>query len=379
MNWRYSFYLFFFACFIITTAKAQYKFTIDKKVGVTSVKNQQRTGTCWSFSTASFIESELMRLGKGQHDLSEMFVVRRIYREKALNYMQRQGKAQFGEGSLAHDLINTIGKYGIVPEEVYSGKVNGETKHDHAELAAMLTNIMKTVVKRKRPTKKWLDAFEGVLDAYLGKAPEKFTYQGKEYTPKSFAQWLGINPADYVELTSYTHAPYYNAFILSIPDNFSNGTYYNLPIDELETVANHAIQKGYSMVWDGDVSEKGFSQKNDVAILPQKQWAQMAATERQHALKNPIEEQKVTQQMRQESFENYSTTDDHLMHLVGIAKDQKGGKYYLIKNSWGTNAGSCGGYIHASQAYFRLKTVSLLVHKDAIPAKIRKKLGFVKH
>lgn len=375
MNWRYSFYLFFLAIFITATSQAQYKFSIDKKVGVTPVKNQQRTGTCWSFSTASFVESELMRLGKGKHDLSEMFVVRRIYREKALNYMQRQGKAQFSEGSLAHDLINVVGKYGIVPEEAYSGKVKGETVHNHAELVAMLTSIMKTVVKRKRPGKKWLDAFEGVLDAYLGKVPKKFTYQGKEYTPKSFAQWLGINPADYVELTSYTHQPYYKSFVLSIPDNFSNASYYNLPIDELEAVANNAIQKDYSIVWDGDVSEKGFSQRNDVAILPKKPWARMTAKERRYALKNPVEQQKVTQQLRQETFEDYSTTDDHLMHLVGIAKDQKGGKYYLIKNSWGTRAGSCGGYIHASRAYFRLKTVSLLVHKEAIPKKIRKKLG----
>ncbi|EAY24239.1 C1 family peptidase [Microscilla marina] len=375
MNWKYAFYLVFLTSFITFRTNAQYKFTIEKKVEATPVKNQQRTGTCWSFSTASFIESELIRLGKGQHDLSEMYVARRIYREKALNYMRRQGKAQFSQGSLAHDLINTIGKYGIVPEQAYSGKVNGETRHDHAELASVLTSIMKTVVKRKRPTQKWLPAFEGVLDAYLGKVPEKFTYQNKEYTPKSFAQWLGVNPADYVELTSYTHQPYYKAFVLEIPDNFSNGAYYNLPIDELEAVAKNAIQSGYSMVWDGDVSEKGFSQKNDVAIVPKKQWTQMASAERKKALKNPVEERKVTQKMRQETFENYSTTDDHLMHLIGTAKDQNSNRYYLIKNSWGVNAGSCGGYVHASQAYFRLKTVSLLVHKDAIPKQIRKKLA----
>ncbi|OJJ22974.1 aminopeptidase [marine bacterium AO1-C] len=374
MKQKFTFCLVFIASFWAFQSQAQYKFTVDKRIDATTVKNQQRTGTCWSFSTASFIESELIRLGKGRHDLSEMFVVRKIYLEKAMNYIRRQGKAQFGQGSLAHDLINTIGKYGIVPEEVYNGKVAGETRHNHSELEAVLTSFVKTLVKRKRPSKKWMAAFEGILDGYLGKAPEKFTYKGKEYTPKSFAQYLGINPADYVELTSYTHYPFYQSFVLEIPDNFSNGRYYNLPIDELEAVADNAIKNGHSMVWDGDVSEKGFSQRNDVAIIPKKDWSLMASSERRRVLQQPTQERKVSQKMRQETFENYSTTDDHLMHLMGTAKDQNGGKYYLIKNSWGTRVGKCGGYIHASKAYFRLKTVSLLVHKDAIPKAIRKKL-----
>ena len=374
MKQKFAFCLVFLASFWAFQAQAQYKFTVDKRIEATSVKNQQRTGTCWSFSTASFIESELIRLGKGQHDLSEMFVVRKIYVEKALNYVRRQGKAQFGQGSLAHDLINTIGKYGIVPEEVYNGKVAGETRHNHSELEAVLTSFMKTIVKRKRPSKKWLAAFEGILDGYMGKVPEKFTYKGKEYTPKSFAKYLGINPADYVELTSYTHYPFYQTFVLDIPDNFSNGSYYNLPIDELEAVANHAIKNGHSMVWDGDVSEKGFSPRNDLAIIPKRDWSLMASAERRKVLQQPSQERKVTQKMRQETFENYKTTDDHLMHLIGTAKDQNGGKYYLIKNSWGTKVGTCGGYVHASKAYFRLKTVSLLVHKEAIPKAIRKKL-----
>lgn len=374
MKQKFVFSLVFLISLVARQSYAQYKFTVGKKIDATSVKNQQRTSTCWSFSTASFIESELIRLGKGHHDLSEMFVVRKIYLEKALNYMRRQGKAQFSQGSLAHDLINAIGKYGIVPEEVYNGKPRGENIHNHSEMEAVLTGLMKTIVKRKRPTKKWLKAFDGILDAYMGEVPEKFTYQGKEYTPKSFARSLGINPEDYVELTSYTHHPFYKTFVLEIPDNFSNGSYYNLPIEELELVANHAIDKGYSMVWDGDVSEKGFSQRNDIAIIPKKDWSQMASSERRQALRNPTEERLITQKMRQETFENYATTDDHLMHLIGTAKDQKGNKYYLIKNSWGVNAGKCGGYVHASEAYFRLKTVSLLVHKDAIPGNIRKKL-----
>ena len=346
--------------------ETKYEFTIEDKIDCTSVKSQGRTGTCWSYATSSFLESELIRKGKGMHDLSEMFVVSNIYKDKARNYIYRQGKANFSQGSLAHDPIAVAKRYGIVPEAVYAGKEKGAKRHDHSEMEKALKGMLDGVLKQKRLSKKWFTAFQAVLDVYLGETPEKFVYQGKEYTPKSFAKSMDINPDDYVSISSFTHHPFYEKFILEIPDNYSNGAFYNLPIHEVEAIVDNAIRNGYSVAWDGDVSEKGFSASKGIAVAP-------VDNKREDLFTKPGPETNVTQEMRQETFESYATTDDHLMHLTGIAKDQKGTKYYLIKNSWG-EISPHKGFLYMSAPYMRLKMVAILVHKDAIPKDIAKKL-----
>ena len=354
-------------CFLATTLTAQYQFKTVTKNDCTEVKSQDNTGTCWSFATASFLESELLRMGKGKHNLSEMFVVKNVYRDKANNYMLRQGKANFSQGSLSHDLMRVAGEKGLVPDGVFSGLLDGSTRHNHSEMEAALKGLLDGVRKQKRLSTKWKVAFDAVSDVYLGATPQKFDYQGKSYTPQSFAKEMGINADNYVSITSYTHHPFYETFVLEIPDNYSNGSFYNIPIDELKTIVENAITEGYSVAWDGDVSEKGFSAKEGIAVLP-------VDEKREDLFKKPGKEQAVTQALRQSTFESYSTTDDHLMHLVGKAKDQGGATYYLIKNSWG-EISDYKGYLYMSEAYLSLKTVAIMVHKDAIPQGIRTKMG----
>ena len=355
-----------FCAFTFSNVLAQYNFTMQENVACTSVKNQERTGTCWSFSTVSFLESELMRMGKTEYDLSEMYIVRNIYGDKARNYVLRQGKANFSQGSLSHDVMRGFKMFGIVPESVYSGKLTANSIHDHSEMEAAMKGMLDAIVKQKRPSNKWPEALDCIMDAYMGEAPETFTWQGKQYTPQAFANSLGINPDDYVSLTSYSHHPFYEKCILELPDNYSNGSYYNIPIDELEAIVAHALSEGYTIAWDGDVSEKGFSSSNGMAIVPQDPSSK-------DVFDKPGPEVKVDQALRQETFQNYATTDDHLMHLTGIAKDQDGTPYYLTKNSWG-EISDYKGFLYMSSSYFRLKTVAIMVHKDAIPADIAKKL-----
>lgn len=345
---------------------SNYKFKVEHNVECTEVKSQGKTGTCWSFATSSYLESELIRKGKGKHDLSEMFVVKNIYKNKAKNYILRQGKANFSQGSLAHDLIAVAKKYGVVPESVFAGKQANVKDHDHGEMEAVLKGMLNGLLKRKPLSNKWPVAFESVLDTYMGATPEEFNYEGKKFTPKSFIDYLDIDPDDYINISSYTHHPFYRPFVLEIPDNYSNGSFYNLPIDELEAIIEHAIKSGHSIAWDGDVSEEGFSSNEGIAVLP-------VDESRKDLFINPGAEQKVDQELRQKTFESYSTTDDHLMHMTGIAKDREGNKYYLIKNSWGKR-GPHKGFLYMSSAYMRLKTVSIMVHKDAIPADIAKKM-----
>lgn len=355
----------FFFCTFFTT-HAQYEFSMEKNLACTAVKNQQRTGTCWSFSTTSFLEAELLRMGKTELDLSEMFIVRNIYADKARNYVLRQGKANFSQGSLNHDAIRVFANQGIIPESIYDGKLEGQTVHNHSEMEKAMKGLLDGVLKQKRLSNKWQEALECVMDVYLGEVQEEFTYDGKSYTPKSFAESLNIDAEDYVTLTSYTHHPFYKKFILEIPDNYSNGSYYNLPIDELQAIVDNALNNNYTIAWDGDVSEKGFSAKKGIAVMP-------VDEKRKDLFDEPGSEVNVTQELRQETFESYSTTDDHLMHLVGLAKDQNGTKYYLTKNSWG-EISPFKGFLYMSDAYFRLKTVGIMVHKDAIPRDIAAKL-----
>ena len=368
-----------------------YQFSIVKELPATSVKNQYRSGTCWSYSAISFLESELLRTGKDTFDLSEMFVVRNAYSDKALLYVRFNGKHNFGSGGAAHDVTSMMRKYGMVPEEAYTGMTIGEKNPVHGEMDAVLGAVVDAVLKNsnKKLTPVWHQGFNGLLDAYLGRIPEKFTYNGKEYTPKSFAGMLGLNPDDYVELASFTHHPFYSKFIIEIPDNWEMGEVYNLPLEEMMSVINHSIDQGYTVVWGADVSEKGFAWKNGVAVVPDKaaneiagmeseKWAKMTDAEKEKFLykfDRPMPEKAITQEMRQVEFDNYQTTDDHGMHLTGIAKDQNGTKYYLIKNSWGVEGSPYKGYFYASEAYVKLKTMDIMVHKNAIPKDLRKKLG----
>lgn len=339
------------------------------------VISQGITGTCWSFSSTSFLESEIMRITGKKIDLSEMYQVRNTYPAKAENFIMRQGKAQFGEGGLAHDVINSVKKYGLVPESAFSGLQAGENKHNHAEMVAVLKAILETYVDNpgRNLSKKWREVFESVLDVYIGKNISGFTYEGKHYTPKSFLEMTKIRPKDYVSISSFTHAPFYSQFILNIPDNWSNGSFYNVPLDEMMATIDHALENGFTVELDCDVSERSFSSKYGVAIIP----ADVENTS--NALQNIYPEKEITQQYRQDEFENYNTTDDHLMHITGILHDQNGTKYYKVKNSWGTDESRVanGGYVYFSQAYMRLKSISITVHKDALPKKTFDKLNLL--
>ncbi len=372
--------------------KSGYEFTPVKTLDATSVKDQHRSGTCWSFSGISLLESEMMRMGKEAVDLSEMWIVRHAYSDKARKYVRFHGNLNFAGGGAFHDVTNMIKENGIVPEEIYPGLQYGTEKHVHGELDAVLKGYVDKVIKNRNGelTPVWHDGFEGLLDTYLGEAPETFTYKGNQYTPESFArEYVGIDPDDYVELSSYTHHPFYSKFILEVPDNWAYDRVYNLPLDELMEVMYNAIEQGYSIAWAADVSDKGFSWKNGVAVVPdrefedlsdteQAKWEELTREEKEAMLYNfdgPGQEKTITQEMRQRAFNNWNTTDDHGMHITGIAKDQDGTRYFRVKNSWADDNHIHDGYLYASDAYVRYKTMDIMVHKDAIPDEIAEKLG----
>ncbi len=337
------------------------------------VISQGNTGTCWSFSTSSFLESEIKRLTGETIDLSEMYTVRNTYPMKAENYVMRQGKAQFSEGGLAHDVINSVERFGLVPIDAYTGLVSTENRHNHAEMVAVIGAMLNTYIENpgRKLSKKWKPAVNAILDTYLGTQVEQFSFNNKEYTPKGFAKEMQINPDNYISLTSFTHTPFYELFILNIPDNFSNGSFYNIPIDEFIQTIDYALENGFTITLDCDVSELSFSSKQGVAVIPaQKENAKLAVL-------GPEKEKTITQQYRQDEFENYNTTDDHLMHITGKAKDQNGTVYYKVKNSWGTNPNrtTYDGYVYMSVSYMRLKAISLLLHKEGISKTISKKIN----
>ena len=368
-----------------------FQFTVIKENPITPVKNQSSTGTCWCFSSLGFMESELLRMGKGQYDLSEMYVVSKTYTDKADRYVRLDGFLNFAQGGGFDDYLYVIRKYGIVPNEVMPGSNYGEEVHRHSELTAVLKGIVDAV--KKNPNRKlstaWKNAFQGALDAYLGAIPETFEYNGATYTPKTFAESLEFNPDDYINITSYTHHPFYTQFALEIPDNWLWGTSYNIPIEELMAVIDNAVMEGYTVLWASDVSEMGFG-RTGIAMYPttnpeemvgsdQAKWLDMSATERNNAFRNlkaPVTEIKeVTQEMRQEAYDNKQTTDDHGMQIYGIAKDQNGTKYYMVKNSWGDDAGNYKGLWYVTEKFVQYKTMDIQVHKNSIPKDIRKKLG----
>lgn len=359
--------------------KEAYEFQMVKEIKTTPVKNQAATGTCWSFATTSFVETELIRMGKGEHILSPMFNVYYSYLPKAVNYVRYSANANFGMGGQAHDVMNVIKQYGFIPEEVYSGMNIGEEKHNHAEMDGVLKAIVDAISKARsgKITPRWQEVFESAVNIYLGAIQKEFPYQGKTYTPKSFAESLGFNADDYVEITSYTHHPFFTKFDLEVPDNWSKDKYYNIPVNDLMKIIDNALMSGYSVAWDGDTSEKYFDRKKGMAIVPVMEESTAAEEEKKEdeTEGKPESEKIVTQKMRQESFDNHTTTDDHLMHLTGIAKDQNGTKFYYTKNSWGTKDKKYGGYWYMSEQYVRLKTIAIMIHKDVIPAEIKTKLG----
>ena len=367
-------------------------FTTVKENPITSIKNQNRSSTCWSFSTLGFVESELLRLGKGEYDLAEMFVVHKTMQDRGANYVRYHGDSSFSPGGSFYDVMYCIKNYGIVPQEVMPGIMYGDTLPVHNELDAVASGYINAIAKGKlsKLTPVWKNGLAAIYDTYLGKCPENFTYKGKEYTPKTFAESLGLNPDDYVSLTSYTHHPFYSQFAIEIQDNWRNGLSYNLPIDEFMAVMDNAVKKGYTFAWGSDVSEQGFSFKNGIAINPQVEdikdysttdrarFEEMPKYQRLDEVfkfEHPYPEIKVTPEIRQEGYEKFVTTDDHLMHITGIAKDQNGTKYYITKNSWGADGNKFGGYLNMSESYVRAKTICVMVHKDSLPKELRKKLG----
>lgn len=371
--------------------KEGYSFTLVKENPSTPAKNQYKSSTCWSFAAVSFLESELIRMGKGEYDLSEMFVVYNTYYNKALNYARWNGKVNFGPGGLAHDVLSIIENVGVVPEEVYSGKVIGEENHMHNEMDAVLSGFMDELIKNRngKLSPRWPLAVRGILDAYLGEYPESFNYNGKDYTPASFAAELDVDLSDYVEISSYTHHPFYEKFIIELPDNWMMNEIYNVPLDEMMEIIDYSIDNGFTVGWGSDISEKGFSWTNGVAVVPAEELEDMSGTEREkwekltakereaqiYSFSEPVPERIITQEIRQEAFDNYQTTDDHGMHITGIGKDQNGNDYYYVKNSWGTTGNAYNGFFYASKSFVAYKTIAILVHKDGIPKEIRKKLG----
>lgn len=350
-----------------------YQFQVLINLENTDVKNQNRTGTCWTFAGNSFIESELLREGKGEVDLSEMFIVRNMYPEKADLYVRYHGTTQFGEGALTNDVMRSIEKYGVMPESEYSTRPeNGFLNHN--EMSGILEDIVKRVVSTspENRTSKWKKAFNSVLDAYMGEAPKKFIVNGVEYTPISYRDYLGIDPKQFVDITSFTHHPFYEKFILEVPDNFSNGLFYNLSMEEMLKTTEHALENGYSVDWGADVSEKSFESKYGLAINPT-DMKQMIIDKDDLKWDSIYTELNITQEIRQEDFDNYLTQDDHGMHIIGIVKDKLDRKYFVVKNSWGVKDRGHEGYIYVSYSYFMHKTTSITVNKNGIPKEISNK------
>ena len=363
-----------------------YEFTTVKENPVTPVKNQYRSGTCWCYSALSFIESEILRTKGQETDLSEMFVVGKSYHDRAIKYVRLDGHLNFAAGSSFGDVLHVIKDYGIVPQDAMPGLNYGSDKPEHFEMDEALKGYVDAIkeVPNKKLTTAWVRGLDGIIAAYLGEYPERFSVNGVEYNPVSYRDFLGINPDDYVNLTSFTHHPFYEPFVIEVCDNWRWDSAWNLPIDELMAVMYNAIEKGYTIAWGSDVSEKGFT-TNGIAVAlkeevkangsDQERWVGKSNEEKtENAPAQLPEEVSVTQEMRQEGYDRKTTTDDHGMHIYGLAKDQNGTPYFMVKNSWG-ESGKYKGIWYASDAFVRYKTLNIVVHKDALPKDIRKKLG----
>ena len=369
-----------------TKKSSEYEFTVIKENPITSIKDQYRSGTCWCFSALSFLESEIMKeKGIDSLDLSEMFVVSRSYHDRGIKYVRLDGHLNFGAGSSFGDVLHVVKDYGIVPQEAMPGLNYGTEKPEHSEMDAALKGYVDAIVENpnRTLTTAWVNGLDGILSAYLGEIPSTFEVDGVEYTPETYRDYLGINPDDYVSLTSFTHHPFYSPFIIEVCDNWRWDASYNLPLDELMEVMYNAIDKGYTIAWGSDVSERGFTGSGvatvpDVDIKPgagsdQERWVGKEKSDEKQ-VETTGEEKQITQEMRQTEFDNKLTTDDHGMHIYGLAQDQNGNKFFMVKNSWG-DAGKYEGIWYVSDAFVRYKTLNIVVHKDALPKDIKKKLG----
>ena len=381
----------------VLTAAAQeankpegYKFTDTKTVKTVPVTNQYKSGTCWCFSTVSFIEEEILRAGGPEIKLSEMWIVRHIYFEKAVKYVRLHGSLNFAVGGAAHDVTHAIEKYGIVPREVYKGLNYGTAMPEFGEIDEVLKAYVDAVIKNKngKLTPAWQDGLNAILDAYFGERPETFTYEGKEYTPHTFAESLPVKMSDYIEFSSYTHHPFYSSFIIEVPDNWLWGEVYNVPLNEMMQVIDDAIAEGHPVAWGTDVSEKGFRGAKAIGIIPEEaeknmvgsdaeRWGKLSSAEKEaqiYSLDQPVKEKTITQEMRQTAYDNYETTDDHGMVIVGTAVDQNGSPFYKVQNSWG-DRGPYEGFYYFSRPFVEYKTMDIMVNKNVVSKELLKKLG----
>ena len=368
------------------------EFTIIKQIPITSVKDQNRSGTCWNYSTLSFFEAEILKATGKDMDLCESFVANKTYMERAIQVVRYHGDCQFSQGGSAEDVLATLKTHGICPEDAmpFPGSLYGDSLNNFNEFFSLLEPYVAAVSKStaKKISNQWKVGMQGILDAYLGKCPEEFTYEGKKYTPKTFVQSLGINLDDYVSITSYTHHPFYSAFAVEVQDNWRFPLSYNLPIDEMMQVIDNAVNLGYTVAWGGDVSEEGFTRQGLAYAIDTKateslagsdmaRWLKMTASKKQSLIDSlgcTVPEIVPTQELRQERFDNWELTDDHGMLIYGLAKDQNGREYYLVKNSWG-ETGEYKGTWYMTKAFIAANTMDYLVNKNAIPKQIRKKLG----
>lgn len=367
-----------------------YNFTVVKENPITNIKNQANSGTCWSFAGVGFLESELLRIGKGEYDLSEMYIVRRNYEDKAVKYARLQGSLNFSPGGSFADVIETLDEYGVVPVNEYQGLMYGEDNHKHGEIDNILSEYMKGVIanKNKKLSPVWFKGYNGILDAYFGEKPSSFEYDGKTYTPQSFASSLGLKADNYVSLSSFTHHDFYIKFPIEVPDNWRWANSVNLPLDEFIESIDNALMNGYTVAWATDVSEIGFTRQG-VALVPDLESVENAGSDQAHWLgltpgersnqvlsklgREILKEKKITQEERQIAYDNYETTDDHGMQIFGVAKDKEGNKFYMVKNSWG-ETGPYKGLWYVSEAFVRYKTLNIVIHKDALPKAIANKL-----
>ncbi len=354
-----------------------YKFTDVKIIPHTPIKNQNRSGTCWSYAGTSFVESEILNNGGKELDLSEMFAVRNSYKIKAANYIKLHGAANFGPGGEPHQVIESLAINGILPDNFYNGLAIGTELPVHNEMDNLLEAHVKAIVENKNGTLTpvWKKAFEGLLDAYLGEAPADFEFDGKRYSPKSFTlENVNLDPKNYIEITSFSDQENYKPFLFLIPDNWDFEQYYNVPLDEMIETIDFALENGYSVAWAADVSDKGFNHKKGVALVPEKDWSKMSAGEKDSVFIEPVKQKNITTELRLQALEEYSTTDDHSMHIIGLAKDQDGNTWYKVKNSWGTENSRYNGYFYASVPYIKYKTIAIYVNKSGVPKNLTRKL-----
>lgn len=354
--------------------RTEYVFTDVINLGCTPVKQQGASNTCWSYTGNSFLESEMIRMGKEPVEISQVYTARQAYVDRAHNFVRLHGGLTMGEGGQLHDVLNVFRKYGAMPRTAYAGLRGNQTYNDFKKMTPKLNAMLKVLIKSRPLTPNWEQAYRATLDAHLGEIPEKFDFKGKTYTARSFAdQVIGIDPDDYVGFASVTDQPYYKPFVLMVPDNWSFDRFYNIPMQDLTGIIDTALHQGFTIAWTTDVSEKGFSWPYGIAYVPEKPFDSMSSEEKKAMFVKPMPERKVTAEERQMAFDNWETTDDHAMHIVGLAKDQHGKEYYLVKNSWG-KANDFKGYMYVTKEFVKYKTITLMLHKAALGLSLRTRL-----